>query len=187
VTGPNPVLHMGEVRSSQPWIRTFRGTLASVPEARRFVGERLAGSPARETLMMCVTEFCANAVEHSDSGRGGSYTVEVSCPRDGLARVAVTDEGGDSAPAPGSADPLADGGRGLVIVAACTSRWGFTDACPGRTVWAEATWPVAVPSWSPSSSASVFSASTPRLPRKARLARRRRRWTPPGWPDGPVA
>ncbi len=143
--------------------------------------------------MMCVTEFCANAVEHTDSGRGGSYTVEVTRPHDGVARVAVTDEGGVSVPAPGSADPLADGGRGLAIVAACTSRWGFADAYPGHTVWAEATWPVAVPSCSPSSPSSPSSApaafppAAPRLPRKPRLARRRRRWTPPGWPGGPVA
>jgi serine/threonine-protein kinase RsbW len=188
VTGANPVLHMGPVRSTRPWVRTFRGTLASVPEARRYVGELLAGCPARETLMMCVTELCANAVEHSDSGRGGSYTVEVSCPRDGLARVAVTDEGGACVPAPRTADPLADGGRGLAIVAACTSRWGVADAYPGRTVWAEATWPVAVPSCSPSSSPPAPSLGTPRLPRKVRPARRRQRhWTPPGWPGGPVA
>jgi serine/threonine-protein kinase RsbW len=178
---------MGPVRSTRPWVRTYRGTLASVPEARRYVGELLAGCPARETLMMCVTEFCANAVEHSDSGRGGSYTVEVTCPRDGLVRVAVTDEGGASVPAPGPADPLADGGRGLAIVAACTSRWGVADAYPGRTVWAEATWPVAVPSCSPSSSPPASPPAALRQPRRPRVARRRRRWTPPGWPGGPVA
>jgi hypothetical protein len=41
---------------------------------------------------------------------------------------------------------MAEGGRGLAMVAACTTRWGFAEAYPGRTVWAEATWPVAVPS-----------------------------------------
>jgi hypothetical protein len=30
-------------------------------------------------------------------------------------------------------------------VAACTSRWGYGEAYPGRTVWAEASWPVPVP------------------------------------------
>ena len=40
---------------------------------------------------------------------------------------------------------MAEGGRGLAIVAACAA--GVSpEAYPGRTVWAEACWPVAVPS-----------------------------------------
>ncbi|MDQ2815234.1 MAG: ATP-binding protein [Actinomycetota bacterium] len=128
------------------WTRTFRGTPASVPKARRFVAELLAGCPARETLMTCVSELCANAVAHTDSGNGGVFIVEIDCLRDGVARVAVTDEGSDDVPAAGVLDLSAEGGRGLAMVAACTSRWGFAEAYPGRTVWAEASWPVAVPS-----------------------------------------
>ena len=146
MTGAYPVLHLGPVRSTRPWARTYRGTPASVPEARRFVGELLTGCPARETLMTCVSELCANAITHTASGRGGVFTVEVDCPRDGIARVAVTDDGGASVPAAGRLDLMAEGGRGLAMVAACTSRWGFREAYPGRTVWAEASWPVAVPS-----------------------------------------
>ncbi len=96
--------------------------------------------------MTCVSEFCANAIAHTASGRGGVFTVEVDCPRDGVARVAVTDDGGSTVPAARSLDLMAEGGRGLAMVAACTSRWGFSEAYPGRTVWAEASWPVAVPS-----------------------------------------
>jgi len=96
--------------------------------------------------MVCVSEFCANAIAHTASGRGGVFTVEVDCPRDGVARIAVTDDGGPSVPAPAAGDLMADGGRGLAMVAACTTRWGFCDGYPGRTVWAEACWPVAVPS-----------------------------------------
>ena len=135
MTGAYPVLHLGPVRSTRPWARTYRGTPASVPEARRFVGELLAGCPARETLMSCVSELCANAIAHTASGRGGVFTVEVDCPRDGVARVAVTDDGGASVPVPGSLDLMAEGGRGLAMVAACTNRWGFCEAYPGRTVW----------------------------------------------------
>jgi hypothetical protein len=117
-----------------------------VPEARRFVAGLLAGCPGREVLMTCVSELAANAIEHTDSGNGGVFIVEVDCPRDGVARVAVTDEGSSSVPATGSLDLMAEGGRGLAMVAACTSRWGYADANPGRTVWAEACWPVPVPS-----------------------------------------
>ena len=163
MTGAYPVLRLGPVRSTRPWARTYRGTPASVPEARRFVGELLTGCPARETLMTCVSELCANAITHTASGRGGVFTVEVDCPRDGIARVAVTDDGGASVPAAGRHDLMAEGGRGLAMVAACTSRWGFREAYPGRTVWAEACWPVAVPS-----------------PRRETVTRRALR-VPPGW------
>jgi serine/threonine-protein kinase RsbW len=177
VTGAYPVLHVGSfgsagpVRPTRRWTRTFRGAPASVPEARRFVAELLAGCPAREVLMTCVSELCANAIAHTDSG-GGVFIVEVSLPRPGVARVAVTDEGSTSVPVAGSLDPIpvagsldpipvagsldpipvagsldlmAEGGRGLAMVAACTSRWGYADAHPGRVVWAEACWPIPVP------------------------------------------
>jgi serine/threonine-protein kinase RsbW len=149
VSGAYPVLHLescASVRSRRSWTRIFHGVPASVPEARRFVAELLVGCPAREVLLTCVSEFCANAIAHTASGRGGVFTVEVDFPRDGVARVAVTDEGGPSVPAAGALDLMAEGGRGLAMVAACTSRWGYTDAYPGRTVWAEACWPVGVPS-----------------------------------------
>jgi anti-sigma regulatory factor (Ser/Thr protein kinase) len=109
------------------------------------VGELLVGCPARETLMTCVSELCANAIRHTASGRGGVFIVEVARPRDGVARVAVTDDGGSSAPVMRRPDPMAESGRGLAMVAACTSRWGYAEAYPGHTVWAEATWPVPVP------------------------------------------
>jgi serine/threonine-protein kinase RsbW len=145
---------VGSTRTRGPWIRAFRGTPASVPEARRFVAELLAGCPARDVLIVCVSELSANAIVHSASGNGGVFTVEVACPRDGTARVSVTDEGSPSVPAArplGASDALdldlaAEGGRGLALVAACTSRWGWADAYPGRIVWAEACWPVGVPS-----------------------------------------
>ncbi len=163
MSGAYPVLHVGSfgsagsagpvgsTRTRGPWIRTFRGTPASVPEARRFVAELLTGCPAREVLMTCVSELSANAIMHTASGSaGGEFIVEVACPQDGVARVAVTDEGGASVPAAGALggalDLAAEGGRGLALVAACTSRWGWVEAYPGRTVWAEACWPVGVPS-----------------------------------------
>jgi serine/threonine-protein kinase RsbW len=180
VTGAYPVLHVGSfgsagpVRSTRPVTRTFWGTPASVPEARRFVAELLAGCPAREVLMTCVSELCANAITHTDSGNGGVFIVEVHLPRPGVARIAVTDEGGLSLPAAGRLDLMAEGGRGLAMVAACTSRWGYADAYPGRTVWAEACWPVPVPS--PGEDAPGI------------RSRRLQHPPPPDdWPSGPAA
>jgi anti-sigma regulatory factor (Ser/Thr protein kinase) len=218
VTGAYPVLHVGSfglpdrVRPARPWARTFRGTPASVPEARRFVAELLAGCPAREVLMTCVSELCANAIMHTASGDGGAFTVEVDLPRPGVARIAVTDEGGPSLPTPGRLDPtagrpdlpadrldptadrldptadrldpMAEGGRGLAIVAACTSRWGYADADRGRTVWAEACWPIPVPAPDQDASADRPRRSRTSLPL---FGRRSGRWPPRDVPPGPAA
>jgi Histidine kinase-like ATPase domain len=218
VTGAYPVLHVGSfgpsdrVRPARPWARTFRGMPASVPEARRFVAELLAGCPAREALMTCVSELCANAIAHTASGHGGVFTVEVDLPRPGVARIAVTDEGGPSLPTvarldrlaspldamagpldptagsldlmtgcldpmTGRLDLMAEGGRGLAMVAACTSRWGYADAYPGRTVWAEACWPVPVPALGQDASRTSSGRSRPRLCPDP----------PTDWPPGPAA
>jgi serine/threonine-protein kinase RsbW len=180
VTGAYPVLHVGSFGSAgpaqpaRPWARTFRGTPASVPEARRFVAELLAGCPAREVLMTCVSELSANAIAHTGSGSGGVFIVEVDLPRPGVARIAVTDQGGPSLPAVGRLDLMAEGGRGLAMVAACTSRWGYADAHLGRIVWAEACWPVLVPS--PGREGYRTSSCPPRSP-----------LPPDDWPPGPAA
>ena len=136
------------------WIRVFPGTLDQVGEARRFVACLLAECPARDALVSCASELSANAVVHTASGIGGCFTVEVTCPRSGVARVAVTDAGGPTEPAAGTpvdadaadedVDDLPVCGLGLALVAASASCWGYYDAGPGRTVWAEASWPVAV-------------------------------------------
>jgi serine/threonine-protein kinase RsbW len=165
-----------------------------VPEARRFVAELLAGCPAREVLMTCVSELSANAIAHTPSGNGGVFIVEVDLPRPGVARLAVTDEGGPSLPVPGRLDLMAEGGRGLAMVAACTSRWGYADADPGRTVWAEATWPIPVPSPAPVPASAHGEESSAKPSRRPRLNFRRsssaHRSSPPrpdDWPPGPAA
>jgi len=116
-----------------------------VPEARAFVARALVGCPARETLLTCVSELAANAIAHTASGSGGMFAVEVIRPADGVALIAVTDAGSLREPSVHDADDLAEGGRGLALVAALASSWGHhRSAGGGRTVWAEATWPVAV-------------------------------------------
>jgi hypothetical protein len=260
VTGAYPVLQADSfvsadpVRPARPWARTFPGVAASVPEARRFVAGVLVGCPAREVLVTCVSELSTNAIVHTASGNGGVFTVEVDLPRDGTARVAVTDAGGPSLPAaaplrraaapldsssldascldpssldpscldpssldpssldascldPSSLDPssldsaarldptaplqlMAEGGRGLALVAACTSRWGYADAHPGRTVWAEACWPVPLPSPGQKLPGQATRQARRRFPRLPRSSQRRYRFAPgPSGdkPSGPAA
>jgi serine/threonine-protein kinase RsbW len=138
-------LPRGTRSDSDLGLRVFAGEPRRVPEARAFVARALVGCPARETLLTCVSELAANAVAHTASGAGGMFAVEVIKPADGVALIAVTDAGGSHEPSVRDADDLAEGGRGLALVAALASRWGHQRAIGGgRTVWAEATWPVAV-------------------------------------------
>jgi len=146
-----PAARMQDMR----WVRAFAGTRAQVGEVRRFVACLLDGCPASDALVTCASELSANAVVHTASGAGGFFTVEVCQPRHGVVRIAVTDAGGPTEPAAGAtvdADPddtdfdeLPVCGLGLALVAATASAWGYHDAGPGRTVWAEASWPVPVP------------------------------------------
>lgn len=122
-------------------VQTFSGDAREVGAVRQFVGRALAGCPARERLLACVSELAANAVEHTGSGTGGTFTVAVGQPRKGVAFVAVTDEGGPGEPSVGQAGPFAETGRGLALVAAYSSRWGYRDTGHGHIVWAEAIWP----------------------------------------------
>jgi hypothetical protein len=98
VTAAFPVLSSPDGPLAR-YVQVFAGTTASVAAARRFTSAVLTACPAREALVACVSELAANAVVHTASGDGGVFTVEVTRPRDGIARVAVTDAGSSSAPA----------------------------------------------------------------------------------------
>lgn len=105
----------------------------SVAAVRRFAVAACVGAvqEVRETVALLVSEVATNALVH------GSGDVEVSVAvRDGLLRVEVSDASTDS-PVPRSADPDAEGGRGLALVDALSTAWG-TDLTPtGKTVWFE--------------------------------------------------
>lgn len=110
----------------------------SVGEARAFVRGELAGSAAVDAAALCVSELATNAVQHG-SKPGSAYWVVV---RRGVGRayVAVVDSGGDGDTVPGlvEAGEGATHGRGLRLVAAYASAWGWLpEATGGHRVWAE--------------------------------------------------
>ncbi|MFD5654970.1 ATP-binding protein [Streptomyces sp. NPDC127039] len=83
---------------------------------------------------LALTELVANVVRHVPGRRGRVCFLL----RPGGVRVEVAD-GCPELPVPAAADALGEGGRGLVIVAAVTDRWGVTPYARGRgkTVWFE--------------------------------------------------
>jgi serine/threonine-protein kinase RsbW len=121
--------------------RAFPGRPDQVPRARCFVRFLLEDSPCRGDAEQIVAELAANAVLHTGSGRPhGVFIVELTRSTTAV-RITVYDCGWGGTPgfAPrGGADPLAERGRGLAMVAALASEVGFRGTREeGHAVWAE--------------------------------------------------
>lgn len=117
------------------WSRAFPGTPTQVREARRFLSTILAGQPAADDAVLCLSELVSNAVLHSHSGKpGGQFTVRVEM-NENLLRVEVLDSGGSWT---GAGAPDEQHGRGLNIVSQLAVAWGRDgDGETGWTVWYE--------------------------------------------------
>ena len=117
---------------------TYGGRPEHVRQARDDARDLLAGCPAADEVILCLSELAANAVLHSDSGRpGGAFTVRIDSSPGAHIRIEVEDDGGPwlaPAPDPGS-------GRGLDIVGVLAADWGVAISPAGRTVWARFDWP----------------------------------------------
>jgi serine/threonine-protein kinase RsbW len=116
---------------SQGRSQTFPATAEHVPQARRFLTQLLAGSPAADDALLCLSELASNAIAHSRSAQpGGTFTVRVTLQP--VLRVEVADQGGPWAPRP---DPDGLSGRGLPIVRAVADDFGIAGGEAGRRVW----------------------------------------------------
>lgn len=111
----------------------FPATLASVADARRFITDVLADSPAGlvDAVALMVSELSTNALLHALS------EFEVSVRRDrGVVRVEVRDSGGGGVPELRSPTPKDPHGRGLRIVDRLADAWGTTESpSGGRSIW----------------------------------------------------
>ncbi|NUV60428.1 ATP-binding protein [Streptomyces sp. CAI-85] len=95
-------------------------------------------SEVDETLTLITADLSASVVRH---GRvpGRDFHVRLTAGANSELRLEVSDTRGERRPTVvPAADPDAESGRGLLIVAALAAGWGVTDrrGGPGRTVWA---------------------------------------------------
>jgi anti-sigma regulatory factor (Ser/Thr protein kinase) len=120
------------------------GTTASAAASRQLVDDALAvaGScPAADDAALIVSELAANAVQHTRSGKGGEVRVTVAVAPGEWVAILVSDDGPDEGAVPAipaqraSAD--AESGRGLLLVAALSTAYGYA---PGGLSWALLPW-----------------------------------------------
>jgi hypothetical protein len=120
----------------------FPGRGAELGQLRRWLASLLPDAPARDDVVLVAVELATNAIKHTASGKGGYFTVEITCAGEpGTVRVTVTDGGAAAGPVwPASPDPLDGHGLGLQLVRALTARSGASGDSCGRRVWAEVPW-----------------------------------------------
>ncbi|WP_255948647.1 ATP-binding protein [Streptomyces odontomachi] len=130
------------------FVQRFSSTRRGARLARRLATQRLDhwglpyGSAISDTVALVVAELAANAVTHG-CVPGRDFELRLAYDREaGVIRVAVSDTHQEwpavTTKPSDEAATLADGGRGLLIVDAVTTRWGVGERVgPGKTVWAE--------------------------------------------------
>lgn len=107
---------------------------ASIASVRRYAVaacQRIGLSRLCDTVALLVSEVATNALVHGS----GDVQVRVTAVGSGL-RVEVSD-GSPAMPTPRNPDLLAEGGRGLALVASLASDWGVHRAGGGKVVWFE--------------------------------------------------
>jgi anti-sigma regulatory factor (Ser/Thr protein kinase) len=104
-------------------------------ELRRWLHER--GCIAADDAALVLSELVTNAMVHAQAG----CTIEMELDDDCL-RLAVRDPS-PAPPVTGVVGPRDIGGRGLHVVRAIATAWGWEPTIDGKTVWARLDAPVA--------------------------------------------
>jgi anti-sigma regulatory factor (Ser/Thr protein kinase) len=99
---------------------------------RRRAAELLSGQPDEtvQDVLLVITELVDNVVQHT--GGGGELHLRSD---EGTVWVEVHDHS-RTFPQLQRHDPRRPGGRGLLLVAAVTDRWGSKPTSTGKIVWA---------------------------------------------------
>ncbi|MEV5503499.1 ATP-binding protein [Nonomuraea fuscirosea] len=115
----------------------LRGVPSQVSRARELVTAVLGRDhPLYDDVVLLTSELATNAILHTRSGAGGSFTVTVASSETGV-RVFVSDAGSDGPPCVCRTSTQSTSGRGLPLIEALSHRWGFTREAGTTTVWFE--------------------------------------------------
>ncbi|MEU7561805.1 ATP-binding protein [Streptomyces eurythermus] len=87
-------------------------------------------------LSLCVSELATNALLHGVP-RGRGFLLRLRYDGE-LVRAEVHDSGPGTPRVPDEpGGPESEGGRGLLLVAALSDKWGVGERTPGKIVWCE--------------------------------------------------
>src|SRR5690349_14007521 len=97
--------------------RAFAGWPGEVRNGRTFVGQVTQGCPVSGDAVLLAGELATNAIVHTRSGAGGTFSVVVRIG-DHRLRVEVHDRGSAGIPAVRQCSAARESGRGLGLVEA---------------------------------------------------------------------
>lgn len=101
--------------------------------ARGLVARVIGFGEACDDVELMTSELLSNAVRY---GEGDKAHVHITATPEVL-RIEVRDDGRGSVPDSTESDPYDERGRGLLIVAALSARWGLDHDQTGTTAWFE--------------------------------------------------
>jgi anti-sigma regulatory factor (Ser/Thr protein kinase) len=114
----------------------FDGDASTPAAARRFVASTVRSwdcAALGDDLTLIASELATNAMRYA----GSALTLRLTRISGGV-RLSVLDSSA-ATPVPGAPTANSGSGRGLLIVNALASRWGFDRTSTGKVVWAECT------------------------------------------------
>jgi len=110
------------------------GKPSQVSRARALVASALGRDhPLYDDVVLLTSELATNAILHSRSGAGGSFTVSLASSR-GAVRVFVTDSGSDRPPCICRTGAQDTNGRGLPLIRAISAEVDIDASAGGTTV-----------------------------------------------------
>ena len=127
----------GDEPGARDLVARLPGVASQVSRARGLVTAALGRDhPLYDDVVLLTSELATNAILHTRSGAGGSFTVTVT-RSETVVRVFVSDGGSDGPPCVCRTSTQATSGRGLPLIEALSHRWGFTREAGSTTVWFE--------------------------------------------------
>ena len=115
------------------WEQSYPGTVGQLCHVRSALRSFLGACPAADDAVRLLSELCANAVMHTDSGNpGGTFTVRAQHTADDHVRGEVQDQGSEW---PGDLPASATRPHGLYLLLALASAYGVERTGRAHLVW----------------------------------------------------
>lgn len=127
------------VTPQRSWEQTYPGTASQLRQVRSALREFLGDCPVADDAVCLLSELCANAILHSDSGKtGGTFTVRAHHAVNRYIRGEVEDQGSDWH---GDLTVSATRPHGLYLLQALASACGVEQHGRAHAVWLRLDYP----------------------------------------------